>query len=72
VNSLGADEAETVCFKLTLTVLEPGVEKTPVQEWADDLLALIAPFASRLSRMCSRKQRALVDSVKQVMAEQEE
>jgi len=56
----------------TLAVLEPGEEKTPEQELTDDLLALIASFSGRLYGMRSRKQKALVDCAKQVLAEQEE
>src|SRR5712691_1760174 len=32
-------------FGVTLTILEPGEEKTPEQELTDDLLALIASFS---------------------------
>ena len=39
------------CFGVTLTVLEPGEEKTPEQELTDDLLALIASFSERLYGM---------------------
>jgi putative resolvase len=43
------------CFDVTLTVLEPGEEKTPEQELTQDLLALSASFAGRLYGMRSRK-----------------
>jgi putative resolvase len=39
------------CFDVTLTVLEPGEEKTPEQELTHDLLALIASFSGRLYGM---------------------
>jgi len=60
------------CFDVTLTVLEPGKEKTPEQELTNDLLALIASFSGRSYGMRSRTQKALVDCAKQVLAEQEE
>ena len=60
------------CFDVTLTVLEPGEEKTPDQELTDDLLALIASFSGRLYGMRSHKQQALVACAKQVLAEPEE
>lgn len=58
------------CFGVTLTVLEPGEERTPEQELTDDLLALIASFSGRLYGMRSHKQQALVACAKQVIAEQ--
>ncbi len=60
------------CFDVTLTVLEPGEEKTPEQELTGDLLALIASFSGRLYGMRSHKQQALVACAKQVLAEPEE
>ena len=60
------------CFDVTLSVLEPGEEKTPDQELTDDLLALIASFSGRLYGMRSHKQQALVACAKQVLAEPEE
>ena len=59
------------CFGVTLTVLDPGEERTPEQELTEDLLALIASFSGRLYGMRSHKQQALVACAKQVMAEQE-
>ena len=59
------------CFDVTLTVLEPGEEKTPEQELTHDLLALIASFSGRLYGMRSHKQQALVACAKQVIAAQE-
>jgi putative resolvase len=56
---------------VTLTVLEPGAEKTPEQELTHDLLALIASFSGRMSGMRSHKQQALVACAEQVMAAQE-
>ena len=69
----GQEYVETLfaCFDMTLTVLEPGEEKTPEQALTRDLLALIASFSGRLYGMRSHKQQAIVASAKQVMAEQE-
>jgi putative resolvase len=69
----GREYLETLfaCFGVTLTVLEPGEEKTAEQELTDDLLALIASFSGRLYGMRSHKQQALVTCAKQVMAEEE-
>jgi putative resolvase len=58
-------------YGVTLTVSHPDEEKTPEQELTDDLLAIIASFAGRLSGLRSRKQKALLDCAKQVLAEQE-
>ena len=58
-------------FGVTLTVLHADEEKTPEQELVDDLIAIIASFAGRLYGLRSRKQKALVDCAKQVLAEQE-
>jgi excisionase family DNA binding protein len=70
----GQEYLETLfaCFGVTLTVLEPGEQKTPEQELTDDLLALIASFAGRLYGMRSRKQQALVECARQMLAEQED
>src|SRR3984893_2232007 len=70
----GQEYLETLfaCFDVTLTVLEPGEEKTPEQELTGDLLALIASFSGRLYGMRSHKQQALVACAKQVIAEPEE
>ncbi|HYU71500.1 MAG TPA: IS607 family transposase [Ktedonobacteraceae bacterium] len=69
----GQEYLETLfaCFDVTLTVLEPGEEKTPEQELMRDLLALIASFSGRLYGMRSHKQQALGACAKQAMAEQE-
>jgi putative resolvase len=56
------------CFGVTLTILEPGEERTPEQELTDDLLSLIASFSGRLYGLRSHKQQALVACAKQVMA----
>jgi excisionase family DNA binding protein len=58
----GQEYLETLfaCFGVTLTVLEPGEEKTPEQELPDDLLALIASFSGRLYGMRSHKQKELL------------
>jgi putative resolvase len=59
-------------YGVTLTVLHPDEEKTPEQELTEDLLAIIASFAGRLYGLRSRKQKALLDCAKQVLAEQEQ
>jgi putative resolvase len=59
-------------YGVTLTVLHPDDEKTPEQELTEDLLALIASFAGRMSGLRSRKQKALLACAKQVLTEQEE
>ena len=55
------------CFGVTLTVLEPGEEKTPEQELTDDLLALIASFSGRLYGMRSHKQKELLQCAQAVL-----
>ena len=55
------------CFDVTLTVLEPGEEKTPEQELTDDLLALIASFSGRLYGMRSPKQKELLQCAQAVL-----
>jgi putative resolvase len=59
-------------YGVTLTVLHPDDEKAPEQELTDDLLALIASFAGRLYGLRSRKQKALLSSARQVLAEQDD
>ncbi|SRR6266516_6049671 len=54
-------------FGVTLTVLEPGAEKTPEQELTDDLLALIASFSGRLYGMRSHKQKELLQCAQAVL-----
>jgi putative resolvase len=54
-------------FSVTLTVLEPGEDKTPEQELAEDLLSVIASFAGRLYGVRSHKQQALLECAKQVL-----
>jgi excisionase family DNA binding protein len=65
----GQEYLETLfgCFDVTLTVLEPGEEKTPEQELTDDLLALIASFSGRLYGMRSHKQKELVQCAQAVL-----
>ena len=65
----GQEFLETLfaCFGVTLTVLEPGKEKTPEQELTDDLLALIASFSGRLYGMRSQKQKELVQCAHAVL-----
>jgi putative resolvase len=55
------------CFDVTLTVLEPGEERTPEQELTDDLLALIASFSGRLYGMRSHKQKELLQCAQAVL-----
>src|SRR5437870_2696200 len=58
-------------YGVTLTVLYPDEENTPEQELTEDLLAIMASFAGRLYGLRSRKQKALLDCAKQLLAEQE-
>jgi excisionase family DNA binding protein len=55
------------CFGVSLTVLEPGEEKTPEQELTDDLLVLIASFSGRLYGMRSHKQKELLKCAQAVI-----
>lgn len=66
----GQEYLETLftCFGVTLTVLEPGDNKTPEQELTDDLLALIASFSGRLYGMRSHKQKELVQCAQAIIA----
>ena len=59
-------------YGVTLTVLHPDEDTTPEEELTQDLLAIIASFAGRLYGLRSRRQKALLDCAKQVLAEQEE
>jgi putative resolvase len=65
----GQEFLETLfsCFGVTLTVLEPGKEKTLEQELTDDLLALIASFSGRLYGMRSHKQKELLQCAQAVL-----
>ena len=65
----GQEFLETLfaCFGVTLTVLEPGAEKTPEQELTEDLLALIASFSGRLYGMRSHKQKELLQCAQAVL-----
>jgi putative resolvase len=65
----GQEFLETLfsCFGVKLTVLDPGLEKTPEQELTADLLALIASFSGRLYGMRSHKQKELVKCAQAVM-----
>jgi putative resolvase len=56
------------CFGVTLTVLEPGEEKTAEQELTDDLLAVIAAFSGRLYGLRSHKQQELLQCAHAVLA----
>jgi excisionase family DNA binding protein len=66
----GQEYLETLfaCFGVTLTVLDPGENKTPEQELTDDLLALIASFSGRLYGMRSHKQKELLQCAQTVLA----
>ena len=55
-------------FGVTLTILEPGEDKTPEQELTDDLLALIASFSGRLYGMRSHKQKELLKCAQAVIS----
>ena len=55
------------CFAVTLTVLEPGVEKTPAQELTDDLLTLMASFSGRLYGLGSPKHKELLQCATAVL-----
>ena len=57
---------------VTLTLLSPDEDNTPEQEWSEDLLAMIASFAGRLSGLRSRQQHALLERAKQVLTEKEQ
>jgi putative resolvase len=59
-------------YGVTLTVLHPDEDNTPEEEVTQDLLAIIASLAGRLYGLRSRRQKALLDCAKQVLAEQEE
>jgi excisionase family DNA binding protein len=65
----GQEFLETLfsCFGVTLTVLEPGKEKTLEQELTDDLLTLIASFSGRLYGMRSHKQKELLQCAQAVL-----
>ena len=59
-------------YGVTLTVVHPDEDTTPEEELTQDFLALIASFAGRLYGLRSRRQKALLDCAKRVLAEQEE
>ena len=65
----GQEFLETLfaCFDVTLTVVEPGAEKTPEQELTDDLLTLITSFSGRLYGMRSQKQKELLQCVQAIL-----
>ena len=54
-------------FGVTLTVLDPGEEKTPEQELTEDMLALLASFSGRLYGMRSHKQQELLQCAQAVI-----
>jgi putative resolvase len=54
-------------FAVTLTVLDPGEDKTAEQELSDDLLALLASFSGRLYGMRSHKQKELLKCAQAVI-----
>ena len=54
-------------FAVTLTVLDPGEDKTAEQELTDDMLALLASFSGRLYGMRSHKQKELLKCAQAVI-----
>lgn len=54
-------------FGVTLTVLDPGADKTAEQELTDDMLALLASFSGRLYGMRSHKQKELLKCAQAVI-----
>lgn len=62
-------DALFAAFGVTLTILEPGEEKTPETELTEDLLALIVSFSGRLYGMRSHKQQELVQCAHTVLAQ---
>ena len=65
----GTEYLETLftSFGVTLTILDPGEEKTAEQELTEDLLAIIASFAGKLYGMRSHKQKALLECAENVL-----
>jgi putative resolvase len=58
-------------YGVTLTMLSPDEDKTPEEELTQDLLAIIASFAGRLSGLRSRKHRQLLACAEQVIQTKE-
>jgi len=54
-------------FGVTLTILDPGEDKTAEQELTDDMLALLASFSGRLYGMRSHKQKELLQCAQAVI-----
>jgi putative resolvase len=54
-------------FGVTLTVLDPGEDKTAEQELTADMLALLASFSGRLYGMRSHKQKDLLKCAQAVI-----
>ena len=54
-------------FGVTLTVLDPGEDKTAEQKLTDDMLALLASFSGRLYGMRSHKQKELLQCAQAVI-----
>ncbi len=54
-------------FGVTLTILEPGEDKTAEQELTDDMLALLASFSGRLYGLRSHKQKELLKCAQAVI-----
>jgi len=65
----GQEFLETLfsCFGVTLTILDPGSEKTPEQELTADLHALIASVSRRSYRMRSHQHKELVKCAQAVI-----
>ena len=54
-------------FGVTLTVLDPGEDKTAEQELTDEMLAVLASFSGRLYGMRSHKQKELLKCAQAVI-----
>ena len=54
-------------FAVTLTILDPGEEKTAEQELTEDLLSILASFAGKLYDRCSQKQKELLECAQNVL-----
>ncbi|HEX6556429.1 MAG TPA: recombinase family protein [Ktedonobacteraceae bacterium] len=52
---------------VSLTILDPGEEKTPEQELTEDLLSIIASDAAKLSGMRSQKQKEVLECAENVL-----
>jgi predicted site-specific integrase-resolvase len=68
----GQDYLQTLfaCFGVTLTVLDPGAERTPAHELTEEVLSLSTSFSGRLYEKRSHNHRALVACARHVMADE--